>query len=76
VQVFFRDGSQTDKVAVEYPIGHRRRREEAVPLLVDKLVENLSGHYADRQSTAIVEAFRDPARLDAMRVQDLVDLFV
>jgi 2-methylcitrate dehydratase len=76
VQVFFSDGTETEKVVVEYPIGHRRRREEAVPLLVDKLVENLGGHYAAKQSAAIVEAFREPMRLDEMRVQDLVDLFV
>src|SRR5690606_32892550 len=45
VQVFFNDGSSTDKVAVEYPIGHRRRREEGMPLLVEKFRANLQTRF-------------------------------
>ena len=42
VQIFFKDGSKTDQVAVEYPIGHRRRRAEGMPLLLKKFETNLS----------------------------------
>ena len=45
VQVRFRDGAATDKVAVEYPLGHRRRRSEAIPLLVEKFAANLATHF-------------------------------
>src|SRR6516165_4483975 len=46
VQVFFKDGSATEKVAVEYPIGHRRRRAEGIPLLVNKFEANLNSRLA------------------------------
>ena len=46
VQVFFKDGSSTEKVAVEYPIGHRRRRAEGMPLLVKKFETNLASRFA------------------------------
>ena len=75
VQVFFKDGTQTDKVAVEYPIGHRRRREEAVPLLKRKFKENLGVRFSERKSAPIVDLFDDPQRLDATPVHELVDRF-
>jgi 2-methylcitrate dehydratase len=75
VQVFFKDGTQTDKVAVEYPIGHRRRREEAVPLLKRKFQENLGMRFSKRQSAPIVDLFDDSQRLDATPVHELVDRF-
>lgn len=53
LQVFFRDGSATDQVAVEYPIGHRRRRIEAIPLIVDKFTRNLETRFAAKQASRI-----------------------
>ncbi len=41
IQIVFKDGTHTDKVAVEYPIGHRRRREEGIPVLESKFRRNL-----------------------------------
>jgi 2-methylcitrate dehydratase len=76
VQVFFKDGSQTDKVEVYYPIGHRRRRAEAVPLLFDKFEENLSSRFPDRRIQRILDLFHDAFRLDSTPVNQLVDLFV
>ena len=75
VQVTWRDGSQTQKVAVEYPIGHRRRRAEAVPLLREKFAENLAGVFADKQARAIIDLFRQPEVLDQTPVHELVDMF-
>ena len=75
VQVTWRDGSQTQKVAVEYPIGHRRRRAEAVPLLREKFAENLAGVFADKQARAIIDLFRQPDVLDQTPVHELVDMF-
>ena len=50
VQVFFKDGTATEQVAVEYPIGHRRRRAEGLPLLVEKFEGSLKGHYSEEQA--------------------------
>ncbi|MCK0507540.1 bifunctional 2-methylcitrate dehydratase/aconitate hydratase [Aromatoleum anaerobium] len=76
VQVFFKDGTQTEEIVVEYPIGHRRRRAEAVPLLIEKFRRNLARRFPERQQRAIVEANQDPARLDRMPVHEYVDLYV
>jgi len=76
VQVFFKDGTQTEEVVVEYPIGHRRRRAEAVPLLIEKFRRNLARRFPERQQRAIVEANQNPARLDRMPVHEYVDLYV
>jgi 2-methylcitrate dehydratase len=76
VQVYFKDGGQTDKVEVYYPIGHRQRRIEAVPLLFEKFDENLSSRFPERRIQRLMELFRDPERFDRMPVHELVNLFV
>jgi 2-methylcitrate dehydratase len=75
VQVFFKDGSRSEKVEVEYPLGHRRRRGEAIPLLVEKLRHNLAGRFAAGQVGALVELFQDPNKLDTLPVNELVERF-
>lgn len=76
VQVFFNDGTSTDLVEVHYPIGHRRRRAEAIPLLFDKFEQNLSRRFADKQQDQILSLFRDPELLDQTPVHEMVDRFV
>jgi 2-methylcitrate dehydratase len=76
VQVFFKNGTQTNFVEVQYPIGHRRRRHEALPLLEEKFRENLASHLPEKQMSAILSLFRNSERLEAMPVHELVDLFV
>jgi 2-methylcitrate dehydratase len=61
---------------VEYPIGHRRRRQEGLPLLVEKFKTNLARRFPGAQQQRILEASLDPARLDAMPVSDYVELYV
>lgn len=75
MQVFFKDGSHTDKVTVEYPIGHRRRREEGIPVLERKFKRNLEGQFDAGQVSAIIQACDDQQQLEAMSVSDFVDLF-
>jgi len=76
VQVFFRDGSSTERVEVEYPIGHRRRRAEGIPLLIEKCRDNLATVLnADRVGN-IIELFLDRQRLEKMPVDDFMDMFV
>ena len=76
VQVFFNDGSATDEAAVEYPIGHRRRRTEGVPLLRQKLADNLATTLAPAACEKLLALFDDPAKLDATPVQQWTDLTV
>jgi 2-methylcitrate dehydratase len=76
VQVFFKDGTQTEPVAVEYPIGHRRRRHEGVPLLLNKFERNLRGRIPKRKANAILALCADRTRLEITPVHRFVDLFV
>ncbi|HLN86867.1 MAG TPA: bifunctional 2-methylcitrate dehydratase/aconitate hydratase [Candidatus Limnocylindrales bacterium] len=75
VQVFFKDGTSTEKVAVEYPIGHRRRRAEGMPLLVTKFATNLASRFAREQCETIMHLCNDPSRLDATPVDKFTDMF-
>lgn len=76
IQIFFKDGSKTAKVVVEYPIGHRRRRKEGMPVLVEKFRTNLARRFPAKQQKAILDICLSKARLDAMPVNEFVDLFV
>ena len=76
VQVSFADGSETERVEVEYPLGHRRRRAESMPLLRRKLEANLAGRLSDMQCRAVLELWDDPARLESMSIPEFVALFV
>jgi 2-methylcitrate dehydratase len=72
----FNDGSKFDEVVVEYPIGHKRRREDGIPLLVEKFRTNLARRFPVRQQLAILDVSLDQARLEAMPVNEYVDLYV
>jgi 2-methylcitrate dehydratase len=74
--VEFADGSKLDEVAVEYPIGHRRRRADGIPLLVEKFRTNLARRFPAKQQRAILDVALDASRLEAMPVDAFVDLFV
>lgn len=76
VQVFFKDGSHSEQIAVEYPIGHRRRRAEGIPELVRKYKTNLARRFPERQQKAILDVCMDEAKLSAMPVNEFVDLFM
>jgi 2-methylcitrate dehydratase len=76
VQVFFEDGSATDKVSIDYPIGHRRRRAEGIPLLVKKFEDALATHFPRRQAESILALFQDARQLAATPVHELVDRMV
>ena len=74
VQVFFRDGSATERVAVEYPVGHRRRRPEGIPLLLEKFARNLRGGLPAAQGDAVWSLSADPARLEKTPVHEFMNL--
>jgi 2-methylcitrate dehydratase len=75
VQVFFKDGSKTGKISIDYPIGHRRRRAEGIPVLLDKFRNALAGHLSRKQADEIVDVCEDPAKLLATPVPTFMDLF-
>jgi 2-methylcitrate dehydratase len=76
VTVSFKGGTKTERIEVEYPIGHRRRREEGVPLLFAKFENNLATRFNAHQVEEIMGIFKDQKRLEQMPVHQLVDLFV
>jgi 2-methylcitrate dehydratase PrpD len=76
VQVFFADGSKTEKVSIDYPIGHRRRRDEGIPVLKDKFQRALEGHLSDSQAAEIVKLCERVDAMQAMSVPEFMDLFV
>jgi 2-methylcitrate dehydratase len=76
VEVFFADNTSTGKVEVEYPVGHRRRREEGIPLLVAKFENNLRTRFPEKRAMEILGLFEDSGRLEGMPVNEFVDLFV
>jgi 2-methylcitrate dehydratase len=75
VQVFFKDGSKTDKVSVEYPIGHRRRRAEGIPVLKAKFERNLATRLSPKKSAKILEICATQATLESTPVNEFMDLF-
>jgi 2-methylcitrate dehydratase len=75
VQVVFRGGRSTEKVTVEYPIGHRRRRAEGIPLLLEKFERNLRTRLAPQAVDRIRDACLDQPRLERMPVHEFLSLF-
>ncbi|MEP4603271.1 2-methylcitrate dehydratase [Saccharospirillum sp.] len=76
IQVFFKDGSSTEQVAVEYPIGHRRRRAEGIPLLEQKFRANLATRFPASRTAEIFELCKDAERLQKTPVHRFMDLMV
>lgn len=76
IQVFFRDGSHSKRIEVQYPIGHRNRREEGIPELIEKFEKNVRRLYSFEQSRAILAAFDNDSHLDAMPASVFMKLLV
>lgn len=76
IQVFFSDGSSTDNIVVEYPIGHRRRREEGIPVLENKFLRNLQTRFPVGTSQKIFDLCSDQNKLESTPVNEFMELFV
>jgi 2-methylcitrate dehydratase len=74
--VEFTDGQKLDEVVCEFPIGHRRRREDGIPLLEAKFLTNLARRFPKKQQDAIASVSLDQQALEQMPVQEYVDLYV
>ncbi|MEY4938439.1 MAG: hypothetical protein RIQ93_174 [Verrucomicrobiota bacterium] len=75
VQVYFRDGTHTDKIVVEYPIGHRRRRKEGIPVLRRKAESAFAAHFGAAKARELMAPFADRAKLEAMSVHQFCSQF-
>ena len=76
VQIFFEDGTSTEKIEVEYPLGHRRRREEGIPLLIEKFKSNLRTQFSQSRSEVILNLCLDESKLEATTVSDFMELMI
>ncbi|MGZ4988964.1 MAG: bifunctional 2-methylcitrate dehydratase/aconitate hydratase, partial [Limisphaerales bacterium] len=76
IQIFFKDGKATDRIEVEYPVGHRRRRKEGIPLLIKKAKENLATQFNQQQTDKIIAAFDNSKSLEQTSVSDFVSLWL
>ncbi|MCZ6674988.1 MAG: bifunctional 2-methylcitrate dehydratase/aconitate hydratase [Verrucomicrobia bacterium] len=74
VQVFFNDGTHTGRVVVDYPLGHRRRRAEGIPLLKEKFERYLKGGIAEVNAGRILEICSDQARFESTSVEMMMSL--
>ncbi len=75
IQITFTDGTMTENVAFEYPLGHRFRREEAFPKIIEKFKANIATQYADKQRQTIEDACLNMDQLSSMQVNEWMDLF-
>jgi 2-methylcitrate dehydratase len=76
VQVFFRDGTSTQRVQVDFPIGHRKRRAEGMPVLVKKFEASVDAHFTPKQAEKIKALFAKREQLDSMPVNELMAALV
>jgi len=76
ITIRFKDGSQTKEVVVEYPIGHRRRRKDGIPLLLEKFKINLARRFPEKQRAALLAVALDAKKLSVLPVHEFVDMMV
>ncbi len=76
VQVYFKDGSATEKVAIEYPLGHRRRRAEGITLLKQKCIDNLKTHFSLEQVQELMSFWSDRQTLEMLPVHEFMHRWV
>ncbi|MCX2716446.1 2-methylcitrate dehydratase [Helicobacter sp. MIT 21-1697] len=75
VQIFYKDGSKSQKVEVEYPIGHKRRRDEGIPVLVEKFKRNIAGKLSAKKCALIEELCANQKTLESTPFNEFSDLF-
>jgi len=76
VQIYFNDGSKTEKVEVEYPIGHRQRRQDGIPLLEKKFLDSLKNTFNDDQTKKIYSLCLDNEKINDISVNEFMNLFI
>ena len=74
IQVFFIDGSSTHQESIDYPVGHRRRRAEGIPLLIEKFERYVSGHLSPEQSNQISQICASQKTFESTSVDRMMEL--
>ncbi|ACV26430.1 bifunctional 2-methylcitrate dehydratase/aconitate hydratase [Kangiella koreensis] len=76
IQIFFKEGSSTDKIEVEYPLGHRFRRDEGIPVLVDKFKKNVFTRFPKKHGQEIIDLCLDEEAFLETPVNEFMNLLV
>ena len=76
IKLIFKDGTESELITVEYPIGHKRRREEGIPVLMKKFRNNLETRFPSERVEQIIQAMNDTNTLSAMKVDDFMAMWV
>ena len=74
LQIIYHDGTKSDKIVVHYPIGHRRRREEGLPLVVTKAKANYATRFPRKKADKILAVFEDQERLEKLTVTEFMHM--
>lgn len=74
VTIEFNNGFKLDEIAMDYPVGHARRRQEAIPLIAAKLEKHLDGHFDDSKKKQLLGLITDHQKLTTMPVNDFIDV--
>jgi 2-methylcitrate dehydratase len=72
VQLFFKDGSASERVAIDYPIGHRKRRAEGMPALMQKFQTSVAAHFSPKQTESIAALFADRKKFEQLPVSEVM----
>jgi 2-methylcitrate dehydratase len=76
IRIHFNDGTASDQITIEYPIGHRRRREEGIPVLLEKFKRNAGTRFNPEQVATLVSVMSDTETLAAMPVSEFMGLWM
>lgn len=76
IQIYFKDGANTEKVVIEYPLGHKLRRKEGITALLEKLKTNLATRFPKKQMNLILEHYQDQSHFKAIPVDVFMDMWV
>ena len=76
IEVEFKDGRKLEEVTVSYPLGHRFRRNEGIPLLEEKFQRNLALRFPPQRQQAITSLCRDQVKLEETPVEEFIHMFV
>lgn len=76
LQIFFKDGSASPEILVEYPIGHKRRRQDGIPMLIEKFKRAIAAHYDKAHAEKIITTLLDKMTFEKMPVKDMMNLLV
>lgn len=73
IQITFKDGTKTDLISIDYPVGHKRRRQEGMPLLINKFKAAVEAHYTSNQAESILSLCLDQNTLLSLPIDRLME---